>query len=499
MSFGGFTFGAKPAAQPATNPAPGAAASTSTPSFSFGASASSAAPNTGGGLFGQTQPAQGQNQAQPAAGGSLFGGFGAKPAAPATGAGTGNTGGSLFGGFGTGATGTQAQPGQQQAGQTAGTGLFGAATQPGASTGTGLFGSTTQPQQSGGGLFGSTTQPQQPQQGGGLFGSTTQPQQQQTGGLFGSTTQPQQQQQGGGLFGSTNQPQQQQVGGLFGSTAQPQQGQQTGGLFGSTTQPQQQSSSLFGQAGQPQSSSLFGQTAPAQNTQNGTLQTSTKAGSSGGVNKPTKYADLPEAAQKYIEQMDSVIKTQKAQGSGMNTEALGRAIWQTSLDVKAANEEYSAISHTLKSLASSLTQLRERMITEGRDVERVKEIWDVYRSAEGRMGQVRLGAYRDFPQEFFAKIANQMEERAGRYKKTIAQLNRAIISLSSESHTPSPQAIAQTIQNHQQAMLALAAQLDGLQLRMNNLRAAFAEEWREKTGSVRDPFEVAREERAVKA
>ncbi|WVQ64382.1 uncharacterized protein L199_002547 [Kwoniella botswanensis] len=451
MSFGNFKFGASSLTQPAapslsvTNPTPGTTPATAAAPFSFGNSttsqpATATAPTSGGGLFGNLGGQQQQQQQQPAQGSTSL--FGAKPAT---------------------------------------------------TTGGGLFGSTTNPpQQTGGtGLFGSTsTQPQQPATSGGLFGSTNQPQQQQQ-----TTTNT-----GGGLFGSTT-----GSSGLFGSTNQQQQQPQQSSLFGSTNQAQPQqtsSSSIFGQAGQPQSSSLFGQTAPNNNSnvQNQQLQTSTSNKSNnGGISKTTKFSELPEGVQKYIEQMDNVIKSQKAQGSGMNIEGLGRAIWQTSLDVKAANEEYSAISHTLKSISSSLTQLRERMISEGRDVERVKEIWDVYRSAEGRMGQVRLGAYRDFPQEFFAKIADQMEERVARYKKTISQLNRAIISLSSEAHTPSPQAIAQTIQNHQQAMLTLAAQLDGLQLRMNGLRSAFAEEWREKTGSVRDPFEIAREEKAVKA
>ncbi|KAK8844698.1 hypothetical protein IAR55_006547 [Kwoniella newhampshirensis] len=450
MSFGGFKFGAAPSTQPAapslsvTNPTPSGTPGSTPAPFSFGSTSTST-----------SQPAAGS-----ATGGSLFGGFGQNQSQggqaqqPAQ---NPNSGSSLFGGFGAKA-----------------------ATAPA----------------SGGGLFGSvgTGQQQQPQQpgGSGLFGSTSQSQQQ-----------PQQQSGGTGLFGSTTNQQQPANTGLFGSTSQQPQ-QQSGGLFGSTVQQQQQqpSTSLFGgqSTTQPASSSLFGQTAqPSQNQGQGTLQTSTNgASSSGGVGKNTRFADLPEGAQKYIEQMDNVIKQQKVAGSGMNIEGLGRAIWQTSLDIKAANEEYSAISHTLKSLGASLTQLREKMINEGRDIERVKEIWDAYRSAEGRMGQVRLGAYREFPQEFFGRIASGMEERVGRYKRTIAQLNRAIASLSSDSHTPSPQAIAQTIQNHQQAMLQLAAQLDGLQLRMNDLRAAYAEEWRDKTGSVRDPFEVAREEKAIK-
>nr|XP_018266232.1 uncharacterized protein I303_00207 [Kwoniella dejecticola CBS 10117]OBR88390.1 hypothetical protein I303_00207 [Kwoniella dejecticola CBS 10117] len=466
-----FKFGAPSStAQPSapslsvTNPTPGSTPNTAAAPFSFGNSSTSAQPAAGtsastGGLFGNA----GQNQ-QPQAGGtggSLFGSFGAKPATA-----TPSTGGSLFG--------SQSQP-QQNTG------------------GGGLFGSTSaQPQQqqqsnTGGGLFGSTTQQPSTAGGGGLFGSTSTSTQQQPQGssLFGSTTNQQTQQTGTGLFGSTNQQSQASGSGLLGST--------------NTANPQQQgTSSVFGQAGQPTSSSLFGQTAPTQQQQ-AALQTSANGQNSNGINKSTKFADLPENVQKHIEQMDTAIKTQKAQGSGMNIEGLGRAIWQTSLDVKAANEEYHAISHTLKSLSTSLSQLRDKMINEGRDVERVKEIWDVYRSAEGRMGQVRLGAYRDFPHEFFARIADQMEERVGRYKKTISQLNRAIVSLTSEAHKPSPQAIAQTIQNHQQAMLTLAAQLDGLQLRMNGLRSAFAEEWRERTGSVRDPFEIAREEKAVRA
>ncbi|AAW40928.1 hypothetical protein CNA04010 [Cryptococcus deneoformans JEC21] len=476
MSFGGFKFGNSSTTAPATGSAP----TTSSP-FSFGnTSTSNAQPaagasNTGGGMFGGFGQNQQQQPQQPAGGGSsLFGSFGAKPAAPA--AGTTGTGGGLFGG----ASGQQQQP---------------------PSGGGGLFGSTTQPQQqaqqSGSGLFGSTTQPQQQQQQtGGLFGSTMQPAQ-QSSGLFGSTVQ---KPAGSGLFGSTTQPTQQSTGiGLFGSTAQTAQQPASTGLFGSTTQQQQPSTSLFGQStAQLGGSSLFGQTTQPPQNQQQELKTSANPGANTGADKTTKFSDLPEAAQKYIEQLDTAIKNQKSIASTLQTEPLGRAIWQTSLDVKSATEEYSSISHTLKSLKNSISQLRDKMIDQSRDVERIKEIWDIYTSGEGRMGQIRLGAYKEFPHEFFSKVANSMEERVTRYKKTITQLNRVVASLSSDSQTSSPQVIAQTINNHQQAILALAAQLDQLQVRMNGLKAEFTADWRDKTGSVRDPFEMAREERNVK-
>ncbi|WVQ82618.1 hypothetical protein IAT38_004749 [Cryptococcus sp. DSM 104549] len=484
MSFGGFSFGQQSSAAPAAAPAP-AANPSSFGNFGAAAPAANTQPaagtsNTGGSLFGNVaQNQQQQGQTQPSGGTSLFGSFGAKPATPAAPA--ASSGG--FGAFG------QAKP----AGTGTGTGLFGSTAPAAPAGGTGLFGSTA----------GQPAQQQQQQTGTGLFGSTAQqPAQQRQTSLFGSTAQPTQPSTGTGLFGSTSQPAQPSTGtGLFGSTSQPQN---TGtGLFGSTNQarPQQQGNSLFGQStNQPGSTSLFGATAqPAQNQPQGTLQTSTNQAGSSSVEKTTKFTDLPEVAQKYIEQLDNHIKAQKAEATGLQTEALGRAIWQTSLDIKTANEEYSSISHTLSSLTSSLTHLREKMMDQGRDVERLREIWEIYSSAEGRMGQARLGAYREFPQEFFGRVANQMDERVGRYKKTITQLNRVVTSLGSEYNTTSPQAIAQTINNHQQAVLTLAAQLDQLQLKMNGLKAEFTAEWRDKTGSVRDPFEMAREERVVKA
>ena len=284
-----------------TSGAFGAPKPASTPSFSFGQSASQ--PPASGGLFGQQQQQQPQ-------GGGLFGQQQQQQpqtSAPATGGlfgQTQNTGGGLFGqqnqqqqptstpfgGFGQGAT--QNKP------------LFG-----GTSTGTSTFGQPAQAQNKpafsfgqpastpapSGGLFGATSTAtsapgfgasaaptSQPATGGGLFGggfgqqNQQQQQQQPTGGLFGASKPA----TGGGLFGglgqSTSQP---QTGGLFGqSTTQPQQQQQ---------QPQQQSSfggfggSLFGsslgqqgqQQQQPQPSFALGQSMQPQQQQQQPQQT----------------------------------------------------------------------------------------------------------------------------------------------------------------------------------------------------------------------------------
>ncbi len=140
--------------------------------------------------------------------------------------------------------------------------------------------------------------------GGSLFGSKPAASTTTTGtGLFGSTTQqqPGQQPQAGttSLFGQT---QPAQSTGLFGqqSTTQQPAAPAAGGLFGSTLTQQPQPGA---------STSLFGGLGQSTTTQQQTgLQASTAqtAGGQSGLSKSTKFADLPEAHQKNIEQLEYV-------------------------------------------------------------------------------------------------------------------------------------------------------------------------------------------------
>lgn len=70
-------------------------------------------------------------------------------------------------------------------------------------------------------------------------------------------------------------------------------------------------------------------------------------------------------------------------------------------------------------------------------------------------------------------MAQIEQERVTRYKRTITMLTRAVTSLANDHESLSPQVVAQTIQNNQQAILSLAGQLEGLQLRMNDLRTQY--------------------------
>ncbi|GAA5943757.1 uncharacterized protein JCM15063_005828 [Sporobolomyces koalae] len=253
-STGGTSAFGQPAQQPAATPAFGgfgAAAQNkpATTGFSFGGASTTTPASTGGGLFGSTpaptsQPSNPFGQpAAPATGGGLFGS--AQPAATSS-APSFSFGASankpLFGAaatpatsapaFGAPAAATAPKPfsfGAPATGATGG-GLFGSSA-PGQSSAP-AFGATPAPA-TGGGLFGGGStfgQPAQPAAGAGGLG----------GGLFGAK--PAQPAASGGLFGSTTQP----SGGLFGSTAQPQAQPQSTSLFGSTAPSGGFGGSLFG-------------------------------------------------------------------------------------------------------------------------------------------------------------------------------------------------------------------------------------------------------------
>lgn len=419
-------------------------ASTSTPAastggFGFGQQAqqstSTPAASGGGGLFGGF----GQNNNNAAATNTASSGglFGQKPTAPAT--------GGLFG-----------QQQQQNTTQPATGGLFGQQTQQNANqpAAGGLFGAASQAKPAGG-LFGqqSTTTPST----GGLFGQQQQQQQQPAagGGLFGAQSQAK---PAGGLFGTTTQ-QPQQSGGLFGSTTQQQQPQQGGGLFGSTTQQPQQSGSLFNK---PAGGLLGNSTSTFQQPQQ-----------QSGVSKTTKFSELPEGVQKVIEQMDAFFKDQRHVGQTIDAEPIGRAIWQTSSDIKVAHDEAAAIAQGLDALKHSLERLAAKVQAQAADLQKLLETWEAAKPADARHPGVRPVAHRDFPQEFFARVAAEEAERVMRYKRNIQLLSRAVVSLGADVESMTPQVVVQTIQNNQSAILALAAQLEGLEMRMNTLRANF--------------------------
>lgn len=57
---------------------------------------------------------------------------------------------------------------------------------------------------------------------------------------------------------------------------------------------------------------------------------------------------------------------------------------------------------------------------EEEDLRRLVEIWETHKAANGRPGISRVAGHKEWPGEFFGRIARGLEERAARYKVTIA-------------------------------------------------------------------------------
>ncbi|KAF8627981.1 hypothetical protein AX15_004112 [Amanita polypyramis BW_CC] len=394
------------------------------------------------------------------------------------------------------------QQNQQQQSQ----GPYGATSSLGGSTGTTgtstshpLFGAQ-QPQQTGG-LFGSGASSQQPQQTSGLFGSTTH---QQTGSLFGNNTSAQQPQQTGSLFGSsTNTQQPQQTGGLFGSTTSMQQPQQTGGLFGSTASTQQQpqqTGNLFGsnmalpgggpfgiQSQQLQttapafgsSSSIFG-AKPQQPQQ----QQFVVAGTNVLLTKTVKFNDLPEDWRRELETLDSFIQSQIQISKDLHQRKLGEEPLKGYELIKSAHKDFVNCHTNIRHDLHFMRDLKAKVDRAVEDTIIATRIVDGFRNPQASGGYLKEHA--GFPFEVFSRVTNEIAARLSWYKSTIEQIER---KLTSTSQAQTPHSIAAALQAQHQTFLALASKTAALDAELQKIKALYTQLWRQKTGSMRDPFD----------
>ncbi|GAA5903203.1 hypothetical protein JCM6882_006993 [Rhodosporidiobolus microsporus] len=403
--------------------APAAGATSSAPSFSFGAPAASAAPAT-------STP-------------SLFGSTPAPSAAPATG------------------------------------GLFGAAPKPATPS---LFGSTPAPGATPaptGGLFGSAAPaasaaaapkpafsfgtPAAAPAGGAAPAAG--------GGLFGSTTTPAPAAAGGGLFGAGAAPAPAAGGGLFGAKPAAPAG---GGLFGSTAAP---AAPAFG-------SSLA---APAAAAQPGAPAAGAAPGAVGGINKNTKFNDLPEGVRNVVEEMDKFFRSQSQLADELKKKDLGAEIVQA----QRMYEQYASESSTTASLLTSdqrlLHTLRAELDASLSALSKTTTLIEAYKggSQGPKAGEAKQLAA--FPYEYFRGKADEMRERVGKYRATMEQISSLLLST---THAPSPSSIAPTLKAQHTSLVSLASAVSALDLELKGLKDEFRLIWREKTGRGVDPFRL---------
>ncbi|PIL35471.1 transporter [Ganoderma sinense ZZ0214-1] len=449
-------------------------------------------PNPANPLFGGGKPAGqtgglfGQSTTQPA--GALFGATQQQPQQQGT--------TSAFGGFGQPAT--QNQPAQgtlfgsttQTAG--AGTGLFGSTTQNTGTTGTNLFGQNTQQQGQqqqpaqgtsffGGGAFGQPQQQQQQQPATGLFGQSTT--QQPAGGLFGQQ-QPQQPQPAGGFFGAANQQQQKLLFGgttgstMFGSTAQTQPTQQsTLGGFGSTFQPQATQPNLFGSTAGTQAggSGLWGKPAMQQPAQ----PTGTPL-----FTKSTKFNDLSDEVKKGLEALDAQFQSRIQICNDLKQRKLGEEPLKGQEEIRSVQKVLAGAISVLGSDVQHTRDLKLKAEQTVQDTIVATRIIEGFRNPQ-QHGQY-LKTHANFPLEFFTRVTEQIRERLRWYKATI-EVGFEFLRSNGQVYAERT-AIVSTLEAQHATFMALATKAAALDSELQKIKKLYTQLWREKVGSMRDPF-----------
>ncbi|KJA19502.1 hypothetical protein HYPSUDRAFT_44268 [Hypholoma sublateritium FD-334 SS-4] len=391
----------------------------------------------------------------------------------------------------------------------AGSNIFGSTTQPQQNTGFGNTAATgqTQPQQASNifGSFGQNTQQpqqntQQPQQTN-IFGQPQQPQQQTN--LFGQPQQQPQQQQpqqqggnlfGGSLFGSnTQQPQQQQ------QQQQPQQGA-FGTAFGgqSTTQQGFGSTGATGGFGFGGGSNLFGSKSQAPQQQQQQSATPGQNIGFGGLaqsavvqsNVPppftnkTKFNDLPDQMKTILEGMDSFIQGRVQISKDIQQRKLGDEPMKGKEAIRNLHKDLVNTATTIRNDLHLTQDLKDKVDQAVEDTIVATRIIDGFRNPQS--GNTYLKDHADFPMEYFIRVGDQMKKRLAWYKSTIEQIERKLASTASSTQTP--QSISATLQAQHATFLALASKTAAVDVELQKLKAVYAQLWRSKTGSVRDPF-----------
>ena len=102
---------------------------------------------------------------------------------------------------------------------------------------------------------------------------------------------------------------------------------------------------------------------------------------------------------------------------------------------------------------------------------------------------------------FFQRKAEDLHRRLQLYKSSLSSIQSQLSTsssssslTSSSSSSSSVQSILPTLRSQHSATLQLAARLSSLEAGTGELKDEYRALWRERTGSVRDPFEERRRE-----
>ncbi|WFD17824.1 glutathionyl-hydroquinone reductase [Malassezia caprae] len=434
------------------------------PSFSFG-STSNAAPaqNQTGGLFGSMAPGNNSttanNASQPATTGmfgnqnaqannSLSAPSASQPSAP---------GGGLFGNQNTNAAGGKGLFGAQITNSTNTGGMFGAQNNT-AGGGSTLFGGQSgTSNNTGGGLFGA----QNNNAGGGLFGNSST----NTG-------------TGGGIFGS--QAQKPATGGLFGSQSTTSNAGGTG-LFG--TQSNTNTLGSVGFAGQNPSNtnSLWG-AKPAGVSFGNAAPQSVSPIMQHPYYQRERYNELPDAQRTLLDTMDKFISSQTQIKYELRARDASEEMHRLMADVHALMSAQQSLSATLEADTMRLQSVTAKVEKDRHDNAMLHQV-----ATHAKEKLSDGSSFLDWLRRFYENISEEDITRIQRYRLTMEQLERHLISIDQREQF-APQVISDVIRNQNASFMAMAEQVATLHAEIETLKKDYIKWYQTRFQSVRDPF-----------
>ncbi|KAM0751631.1 hypothetical protein T439DRAFT_355538 [Meredithblackwellia eburnea MCA 4105] len=257
---------------------------------------------------------------------------------------------------------------------------------------------------------------------------------------------------------------------------------------------------LFGTLGQPAAAStatpapsLFGSTAPkplfgaAPSTSTPTAPTTVPqlgASTQTNITKRSKLSDLPEAARLAVEGIETMIRSQIQVSEELKTRDLGSEISETSNLYQQYLGESTAVGVMLKQDSRQAAMIRANLESDLLDLSRVTALIEGFKSPSTKGPAAKAVA--NFPFEYFSRKADDFREKIARYKVSMDQIQQQLESTHTNERNPA--AIVPTLRAQNASFMSLASLVASLDNDLKALKDDYRAIWREKTGSVQDPF-----------
>ncbi|KAL8291812.1 hypothetical protein RQP46_002070 [Phenoliferia psychrophenolica] len=208
----------------------------------------------------------------------------------------------------------------------------------------------------------------------------------------------------------------------------------------------------------------------------------------GAISKRTKWDDLPEQTRNFMELIQASITSQTDTADALKRLKLGGEIEQTKLLHQQCLEDYTAVRLLLEQDDRDVRELRKKIDDEELDMHKITTLVDGAKSPQTK-GQAAK-AVANFPFEFFSRKAEEFQEKLRLYKATMEQIH-AHLQANHESERD-PAMIVPTLKTQCDSMLHLASVVATLHNELKTLKDDYRTLWREKKGSVLDPFTIGK-------